>query len=82
MKLALKELLRRPGQFVVAGGALTLLVLLMLFLGWLQRDVTVRTTEHSSYRWFDWDPPHRIQTQTIDPLLDQVAEYFATDRGS
>lgn len=35
MKLALKELLRRPGQFVVVGGALTLLALLMLFLGWL-----------------------------------------------
>lgn len=35
MRLAIRELWRRPGQFAVAGGALTLLVLLMLFLGWL-----------------------------------------------
>jgi putative ABC transport system permease protein len=35
MRLAWKELIRRPGRFVVAGGALTLLVLLLLFLGGL-----------------------------------------------
>ncbi len=33
MRLALLELLRRPGRFAVAGGALTLLTLLLLFLG-------------------------------------------------
>ena len=35
MRLALRELRRRPGRFAVAGGALTLLVLLLLFLGGL-----------------------------------------------
>jgi len=49
---------------------------LILFLGWLTRDVTIRGTEHPSYQWFNWDPPHRIQPQTIDPLLAEVAKYF------
>ena len=35
MRLAMRELMRRPARFVSAGGPLTLLVLLMLFLGWL-----------------------------------------------
>jgi len=35
MRLALLELLRRPGRFAVAGGALTLLVVLLLLLGGL-----------------------------------------------
>lgn len=33
MHIAVRELIRRPGRFVVVGGALTLLVLLLLFLG-------------------------------------------------
>ncbi|MCZ7528897.1 MAG: ABC transporter permease [Acidimicrobiia bacterium] len=33
MRLAVRELLRRPGRFAVVGGALALLVLLLLFLG-------------------------------------------------
>lgn len=35
MRLALVELLRKPGRFAVAGGALTVLTLLLLFLGGL-----------------------------------------------
>lgn len=35
MRLAVRELLRRPGRFTVVGGALTVLVLLLLFLGGL-----------------------------------------------
>ncbi len=35
MRLALLEVLRKPGRFAVAGGALTLLTLLLLFLGGL-----------------------------------------------
>jgi putative ABC transport system permease protein len=35
VRLALRELWRRPGRFAVAGGALTLLTLLLLFLGGL-----------------------------------------------
>ncbi len=35
MRLALRELVRRPGRFAVAGGALTLLAVLLLLLGGL-----------------------------------------------
>ncbi len=35
MRLALRELRRRPARFAIAGGALSLLVLLLLFLGGL-----------------------------------------------
>lgn len=35
MKLALRELLRKPGRFAVAGSALTLIVVLLLLLGGL-----------------------------------------------
>lgn len=35
MRLGLRELLRRPGRFAVAGGALTLIVVLLLLLGGL-----------------------------------------------
>jgi hypothetical protein len=38
---------------------------------------TPTLTEHESFRWFDWNPPHEIQAQTIDPLLDAVAKYIA-----
>jgi 8-oxo-dGTP pyrophosphatase MutT (NUDIX family) len=39
------------------------------FLGFLLREVEIQLTEHPSYRWFRWSPPHRIQAQTVDPLL-------------
>lgn len=49
---------------------------LVVFLGRLIRDVEIVPTEHESYAWFDWRPPHRIQEQTIDPLLNSVEEYL------
>ena len=49
----------------------------VIFLGWLRRDVPIRVSEHLAYRWVDWSPPHRIQSATIDPLLEQVAAHFA-----
>lgn len=44
MRLAWRELVRRPGRFVVAGSALTLLVLLLLFLGGLLDGLFLNTT--------------------------------------
>lgn len=44
MLLALRELVRQPGRFVIAGGALTPLVLLMLFLGWLMDGLFLGST--------------------------------------
>ena len=46
------------------------------FLGHIDERVELVLTEHESAQWFDWDPPHRIQEQTIDPLLSAVAEYW------
>ncbi len=48
---------------------------LVIFLGWLRRPVEVRTSEHQGYRWTPWNPPHKIQEQTIDPLLAAIEEY-------
>ena len=37
---------------------------LVIFLGWLQRPVTIQTSEHESYQWIAWNPPHKIQGET------------------
>ena len=36
----------------------------------------IKVTEHESFEWFAWAPPHVIQAETIDPLLAAVADYF------
>ena len=46
------------------------------FLGWIDQPRNIVCTEHDAGRWFDWEPPHSIQVQTIDPLLAQVAKYL------
>ncbi len=46
-------------------------------LGYLETKPELKITEHESARWFDWNPPHQIQTQTIDPLLAAVAQHFS-----
>ena len=50
---------------------------LVIYLAWLERPVEIQVSEHGSHRWFDWNPPHKIQQQTIDPLL-AYAETFLT----
>ena len=49
---------------------------LTMFLGFLLRPVEIVCTEHPTFQWFPWNPPHRIQTQAIDPLLESAAEHF------
>lgn len=49
---------------------------LTIFLGWLTKPRDVVVSEHSDHCWFDWSPPHHIQAQTIDPLLDSIEEHF------
>ena len=48
----------------------------IIFLAMLTRTIEIQCTEHESHQWFDWDPPHEIQSKTIDPLLSAVAEYW------
>ena len=50
------------------------------FLGWLQAPCEVQCTEHEDFAWFAWAPPHKIQAQTIDPLLDAADKYFSGRR--
>lgn len=48
---------------------------LVIFLGRLRREVEIVPTEHNSYEWRRWEPPHHIQPQTIDPLLEELADH-------
>lgn len=49
---------------------------LIVFLGRLIKDVEIVVTEHQGYAWHDWNPPHRIQEQTINPLLQQLSDFL------
>ncbi len=49
---------------------------LSIYLGILLQDKPISLTEHLGFEWMDWNPPHRIQTETIDALLSQVEQYF------
>ncbi|MBI2480525.1 MAG: NUDIX domain-containing protein [Planctomycetia bacterium] len=49
---------------------------LLIYLGWLKRNVDVVLTEHEGFAWFPWAPPHAIQAQTIDPLLAAIAAHW------
>ena len=49
---------------------------LIIYLGYLLRDVEIVLTEHNGFEWRKWQPPHQIQTETIDPLLAQLAEHL------
>ena len=46
------------------------------FLAWLDQPLNIGCTEHDEARWFDWEPPHEIQSNTVDPLLMKVAEFL------
>jgi len=49
---------------------------LVIFLGWLQQEHPILLTEHKGYEWLKWDPPHKLQKFTLDPLLKSLAQYF------
>lgn len=51
---------------------------LTIYLGALLRPIELVCTEHPDFKWWDWDPPHAIVSQTIDPLLASVATHFQT----
>ena len=50
---------------------------LVIFLGRLKRDVKIVPTEHTGFRWFPWQPPHRIQAQTIDAVLAEAERFLS-----
>jgi bis(5'-nucleosidyl)-tetraphosphatase len=50
---------------------------LVIFLARLKRDVAIAVTEHPGFQWFPWQPPHKIQAWTIDPLLAEAERFIA-----
>lgn len=52
---------------------------LVIFLGWLKEEVSIKVSEHGNFTWVDWHPPHAIQKKTIDPLLKALESYFKED---
>ncbi|WP_315853720.1 bis(5'-nucleosyl)-tetraphosphatase [Candidatus Laterigemmans baculatus] len=50
------------------------------FLAWIDQPRNIGCTEHDEARWFDWEPPHAIQSQTIDPLLEEVEKFLKYQR--
>jgi bis(5'-nucleosidyl)-tetraphosphatase len=49
---------------------------LVIFIADLVHPVEIRATEHESWEWIPWSPPHAIQSRTIDPLLAAVNAYW------
>ena len=54
---------------------------LIVFLGRLCQEVAITPTEHPGFEWVPWQPPHQIQTATIDPLLAELDRFLATNGG-
>ncbi|TWT74918.1 bis(5'-nucleosyl)-tetraphosphatase [Allorhodopirellula solitaria] len=48
------------------------------FLAYVPDVVRIDVSEHDSFEWFAWSPPHHIQSQTIDPLLAAVAAHHSS----
>jgi 8-oxo-dGTP pyrophosphatase MutT (NUDIX family) len=53
---------------------------LVIFLAYLLRPVKIVLTEHDDSRWFEWNPPHKIQRKTIDPVLAAVEAYLEGEK--
>ena len=53
---------------------------LLIFLGYIAEERILELTEHPGYHWFPWSPPHQIQAKTIDPLLEQFADHWFSDK--
>ena len=49
---------------------------LTIYLAELIKSVEIELTEHIGFEWIDWKPPHKIQENSIDPLLKQLADYW------
>jgi 8-oxo-dGTP pyrophosphatase MutT (NUDIX family) len=48
----------------------------VIYLAKLLVPVKIKLTEHPDFEWIRWNPPHRIQEQTIDPLLAAVESFL------
>ena len=55
---------------------------LVIFLGVLTCHQELELTEHIGHDWIEWNPPHKIQIKSIDPLLTSVDEYWSNNSQS
>lgn len=56
---------------------------LEMYLGVLVNGtVSLNLTEHQNSEWVAWKPPHDIQKNTINPLLDAVQKHFEANPNS
>ncbi len=53
---------------------------LIVFLAYIDEARQIVPTEHIGYSWFDWAPPHEIESKTVDKLLACVARYYNGDK--
>jgi 8-oxo-dGTP pyrophosphatase MutT (NUDIX family) len=49
----------------------------VIYLAHLHGNHQIRTSEHQGFEWRPWSPPHKIQPETIDPLLAAVETHIA-----
>ncbi|WP_152049877.1 bis(5'-nucleosyl)-tetraphosphatase [Tautonia marina] len=49
---------------------------LVIFLATVPERPPIAATEHLGHEWIVWQPPHKIQEQTINPLLEAVARHL------
>jgi len=50
---------------------------LTIYLAELIKPVDIVLTEHIGYEWISWKPPHKIQENSIDPLLKKLADHWS-----
>jgi 8-oxo-dGTP pyrophosphatase MutT (NUDIX family) len=56
---------------------------LEMYLGVLiDGNVKLNLTEHQKSKWLPWQPPHDIQKNTINPLLEAVHKHFEANPNS
>jgi bis(5'-nucleosidyl)-tetraphosphatase len=48
----------------------------VVFIASLQQPVEIKLSEHDTYQWFPWKPPHHISKWLIDPLLVAAAQHI------
>ena len=49
----------------------------VVFLGWLNRDVPIVVSEHTGHEWVEWPPHRQYGNGTIDGALDEAGRVFA-----
>jgi 8-oxo-dGTP pyrophosphatase MutT (NUDIX family) len=49
---------------------------LTIYLALIEHTPEVKLSEHPMYEWVVWSPPHKIQNETIDPLLEKVHDFW------